>query len=106
MADWSVALNEMFRVLSSKGYLIILDFSLPKGSLGRKLYRSYLHKILPAVAGLITGKRSAYRYLGGTIESFPSGKEMCSLIESRGFSNPKFHPLSGGIATIYSAEKY
>ena len=39
MADWSVALNEMFRVLSSKGYLIILDFSLPKGSLGRKLYR-------------------------------------------------------------------
>ena len=106
MADWSVALNEMFRVLSSKGYLIILDFSLPKGSLGRKLYRSYLHKILPAVAGLITGKRSAYRYLGGTIESFPSGKEMCSLIESRGFSNPKFHTLTGGIATIYSAEKY
>ena len=63
MADWSVALNEMFRVLSSKGYLIILDFSLPKGSLGRKLYRSYLHNVLPAVAGLITGKRSAYRYL-------------------------------------------
>jgi demethylmenaquinone methyltransferase/2-methoxy-6-polyprenyl-1,4-benzoquinol methylase len=105
MADWSGALTEMFRVLSSGGYLIILDFSLPESSIGRKLYRFYLHKILPAVAGLITGKRSAYQYLGGSIESFPSGKNMCTLIESNGFNLAKFLPLSGGIATIYSAEK-
>jgi demethylmenaquinone methyltransferase/2-methoxy-6-polyprenyl-1,4-benzoquinol methylase len=105
MADWSGALTEMFRVLSSGGWLIILDFSLPEGFISRKLYRFYLHKILPAVAGLITGKRSAYQYLGGTIESFPSGKDMCTLIESNGFNHTKLHPLSGGIATIYSAEK-
>ena len=105
MADWSGALTEMFRVLSSGGYLIILDFSLPQSFLGRKLYRFYLHKILPAVAGLITGKRSAYQYLGGSIESFPSGEKMCTLIESNGFNLARFNPLSGGIATIYSAEK-
>lgn len=105
MADWSGALTEMFRVLSSGGCLIILDFSLPESFIGRKLYRFYLHKILPAVAGLITGKRAAYQYLGGTIESFPSGKDMCTLIESNGFNRTKLHPLSGGIATIYSAEK-
>ena len=105
MADWSEALSEMFRVLSSGGYLIVLDFSLPKGFIGRRLYRFYLHKILPVVAGLITGKRSAYQYLGGTIESFPSGKDMCSLIESCGFNCTKMRPLNGGIATIYSAEK-
>ncbi len=105
MADWSGALTEMFRVLSSGGYLIILDFSLPQSFIGHKLYRFYLHKILPAVAGLITGKRSAYQYLGGSIESFPSGEKMCTLIESNGFNLAKFHPLSGGIATIYSAEK-
>ena len=63
MADWSGALTEIFRVLSSGGWLIILDFSLPEGFISRKLYRFYLHKILPAVAGLITGKRSAYQYL-------------------------------------------
>ena len=68
MADWSGALTEMFRVLSSGGCLIILDFSLPESFIGRKLYRFYLHKILPAVAGLITGKRAAYQYLGGTID--------------------------------------
>ena len=105
MADWSGALTEMFRVLSSGGYLIILDFSLPQSFIGHKLYRFYLHKILPAVAGLITGKRSAYQYLGGSIESFPSGEKMCTLIESNGFNLARFNPLSGGIATIYSAEK-
>lgn len=105
MADWSEALSEMFRVLSSGGCLVVLDFSLPESVVCRKLYRFYLHKILPVVAGLITGKRSAYHYLGGTIESFPSGKDMCSLIESSGFNHAKFHSLSGGIATIYSAEK-
>ena len=105
MADWSEALSEMFRVLSSGGCVVVLDFSLPESVSWRKLYRFYLHKILPAVAGLITGKRSAYQYLGRTIESFPSGKDMCSLIESSGFNRTKFHSLSGGIATIYSAEK-
>ena len=105
MADWSEALSEMFRVLSSGGCLVVLDFSLPESVVCRKLYRFYLHKILPVVAGLITGKRSVYHYLGGTIESFPSGKDMCSLIESSGFNRTKFHSLSGGIATIYSAEK-
>ncbi|NRB44415.1 MAG: bifunctional demethylmenaquinone methyltransferase/2-methoxy-6-polyprenyl-1,4-benzoquinol methylase UbiE [Verrucomicrobiales bacterium] len=105
MADWSEALSEMFRVLSSGGCVVVLDFSLPESVVCRKLYRFYLHKILPAVAGLITGKRSAYQYLGRTIESFPSGKDMCSLIESSGFNHAKFHSLSGGIATIYSAEK-
>jgi len=104
MADWSLALREMRRVLRSSGHLLILDFSLPAGSL-RPAYRFYLHRCLPRMASLVTGQKEAYDYLGGSIEKFPSGDKMIQLIEENGFASGAAHSLTGGIATIYTAEK-
>ncbi|MCH2060918.1 MAG: ubiquinone/menaquinone biosynthesis methyltransferase [Verrucomicrobiales bacterium] len=103
MQDWEKALREMGRVLKPGGELFILDFSLPRIKLMRGIYRLYLHTLLPAIAGMITGRREAYRYLGSSIESFPSGMEMCDLIESVGFFKIRQRPLFPGVATIYSA---
>lgn len=104
MADWSLALREMRRVLRSGGHLLILDFSLPAGPL-RPAYRFYLHRCLPRLASLVTGQREAYDYLGGSIEKFPSGNEMIRLIEENGFASAAAQSLTGEIATIYIAEK-
>ena len=104
MADWGAALAEMARVLTPEGHVLVLDFSLPAGA-WRPLYRAYLHHCLPWLAGLITGQKAAYDYLGATIEKFPSGQEMCRLIEANGFRNAQAQPLSGGIVTIYEAQK-
>ena len=104
MADWSLALREMSRVLRSNGHLLVLDFSLPAGPL-RPAYRFYLHRCLPILASLVTGQKAAYDYLGGSIEKFPSGDEMIRLIEENGFARGSARPLTGGIATIYTAEK-
>ena len=104
MADWSLALREMSRVLRSSGHLLVLDFSLPAGPL-RPAYRFYLHRCLPILASLVTGQKAAYDYLGGSIEKFPSGDEMIRLIEQNGFALASAHPLTGGIATIYTAQK-
>ena len=104
MADWSVALHEMSRVLRSSGHLLILDFSLPTGLL-RPAYRFYLHRCLPILASLVTGQKAAYDYLGGSIEKFPSGDGMIQLIAENGFASVSAHPLTGGIATIYTAGK-
>jgi demethylmenaquinone methyltransferase / 2-methoxy-6-polyprenyl-1,4-benzoquinol methylase len=104
MADWSLALREMSRVLRSSGHLLVLDFSLPVGPL-RLVYRFYLHRCLPVLASLVTGQKAAYDYLGGSIEKFPSGDEMVRLIEQNGFALASAHPLTGGIATIYTAQK-
>ncbi len=105
MEDWERALMEMGRVLKPGGLLVILDFSLPRGKLTRGIYRFYLHSVLPIMAGMITGRRKAYRYLGSSIEVFPSGREMCDLIEGVGFFKTRESPLFPGVATIYSAIK-
>ena len=102
MADWSAALREMARVLAPGGHLLVLDFSMPDGVL-RPLYRAYLHRCLPLLAALVTGQRNAYEYLGASIEKFPSDGAMLALLEANGFRNAEAIPLTGGIATIYTA---
>ena len=102
MASWPDALKEMHRVIKPGGHILILDFSLPTGIL-RGPYRFYLNKILPKIAGLMTGEGDAYEYLAGTIEQFPSGKDMTNLIEANGFSGAESDPLTFGVASIYTA---
>ncbi len=103
--DWTGALQEMRRVLQPGGHLLVLEFSLPKMSILRGLYRFYLHRCLPLLGSFITQVKVAYDYLGHSIEQFPNGDAMCRLIESVGFSDAKAEPLTAGIVTIYTARK-
>jgi demethylmenaquinone methyltransferase/2-methoxy-6-polyprenyl-1,4-benzoquinol methylase len=105
MASWPDALKEMNRVLTPQGALYVLDFSLPSLPLIRPAYLFYLKHVMPRIAGWITGQREAYVYLCGSIERFPSGKEMESLMLSCGFSSVKTHRLTFGIASLYEAMK-
>lgn len=102
MADYPAALTEMRRVIRPGGHLLVLDFSTPEGFLG-KPYDFYLNNILPKIAGLLTGEEGAYSYLAGSIGDFPSGDPMVKLIEEQGYTDVKCMPLSGGIASIYTA---
>ena len=104
MSDWAAGLREMSRVLSDGGHVLVLDFSLPHPLL-RPLYRVYLHRCLPMLAALITGRRDAYEYLAASIEEFPSGLAMTTLMERNGFAYAQATPFTGGIATMYTAQK-
>lgn len=100
MADWEAGLREMARVCQG-GHVLVLDFSLPKGPLG-KPYQFYLNRVLPKIAGVLTGQGQAFEYLAGTIEKFPSGSEMIALFGKSGLEEVKAIPLSGGIASVYT----
>ncbi|MEM9080186.1 MAG: ubiquinone/menaquinone biosynthesis methyltransferase [Verrucomicrobiota bacterium] len=99
MADWKAGLREMGRVARG-GHVLVLDFSLPKGVL-RRPYAFYLNRVLPKVAGVLTGEGQAYEYLAGTIEKFPCGEGMVGLFEECGLAEVRAIPLSGGIASVY-----
>ena len=103
MADWDAALQEMARVLTPDGRLLVLDFSMPRGTL-KPAYRLYLHRCLPLLAAAVTGRKDAYDYLGASIEQFPSGEQMIGLLVANGFRSATALPLTGGIATIYTAQ--
>ena len=103
--DWSTALREMARVLTANGNLLVMEFSLPSMSILRAIYRFYLHRLLPIFGSLLTRKKTAYDYLGDSIEQFPGGQELVRLIDANGFSDAAAEPLTGGIVTIYTAKK-
>ena len=105
LENCSAALTEMWRVLNAKGHLLVLEFSLPTKPILRAAYRFYLHRFLPLLGSFLTQKKSAYDYLGDSIEEFPSGNTMCELMRGTGYISPNFEPLTGGIVTIYTAAK-
>jgi demethylmenaquinone methyltransferase / 2-methoxy-6-polyprenyl-1,4-benzoquinol methylase len=105
LPDWAPGVREMARILRKDGHLLVLEFSIPTMPIWQGAYRFYLHRCLPILGSFITRHRSAYDYLGDSIEGFPSGAAMIRLLESNGFQSAKVEPLTGGIATIYTAEK-
>jgi demethylmenaquinone methyltransferase/2-methoxy-6-polyprenyl-1,4-benzoquinol methylase len=102
MADRHRALSEMRRVLRPGGRLFVLEFSQPAWWF-RLFYYTYLKFVLPTIAGLVTGDRSAYEYLCGSIEQFPGCDAMSGEILRAGFTRVSALPLSFGIVALHEA---
>lgn len=98
------SLQEIHRILKSRGRCLVLEFSLPPQPI-RPFYLLYLRHILPRVGGLLSKKPAAYRYLNQTIEQFPSGKDFCSLMNQAGFTDLQAIPMALGGVTLYVGEK-
>jgi demethylmenaquinone methyltransferase/2-methoxy-6-polyprenyl-1,4-benzoquinol methylase len=98
-------LNEMHRVLQPGGKLLILEFSRPKNPLVRPFYNFYLNKVLPGVAGLVSGDKEAYEYLASSIAAFYEPEELLNMMKAAGFSSTEARPTTFGIVTIYIGVK-
>ncbi len=77
-------LREMTRVLKPGGVMVILEMSTPDSPLVRPFYNLYTKRIIPWLGQRVAGSRDAYTYLPSSIERFPKGKAMISILESLG----------------------
>lgn len=103
--DLERGLGEMRRVLRPGGRLFILEFSKPVKAPMKQLFRFYFHRIMPLVGRLISRDSAAYTYLPKSVETFPEGEGMLRVLAKTGFTNGTARPLTGGIATLYSAAR-
>ncbi len=104
LADRPRGLAEMRRVLRPGGKLFVLEFSQPHPWF-RPFYLFYLRRILPLIAGFVTGDRSAYVYLNETIESFPGRAALAEEIRAAGFQSVKATGMTFCIVALHEAQK-
>lgn len=104
LEDRARGLQEMRRVLRPGGALYVLEFSQPYRII-RPFYYLYLKHILPIFARWATGNRSAYDYLAGSIESFPSRPALTKELSQQNFREVTAKPLTFGVVALHTAIK-
>jgi demethylmenaquinone methyltransferase/2-methoxy-6-polyprenyl-1,4-benzoquinol methylase len=105
VADLDLALAEVYRVLAPGARFVILEFSTPRNSVIRAAYHLYSGSILPLIGRLVSGHRTAYRYLPRSIASFPVEEELSRRLSAVGFVNVGWESLTFGVAAIHAAER-
>lgn len=98
-------LKEMCRVLKPGGHLCIIELTQPAHNPMKTLFNIYSHTVLPVWGRMISKDDRAYSYLTATIEAFPQGEEMMTILQRAGFRKTSFRRLTFGICTLLIATK-
>jgi demethylmenaquinone methyltransferase/2-methoxy-6-polyprenyl-1,4-benzoquinol methylase len=105
LADLDVGIAEVFRVLKPGGRFVILEFTTPRNVFVRGTYNLYFHHVLPLIGRIVSGHRTAYRYLPTSVRNFPSVEELAARLTRAGFQGVTWRSLTLGIAAIHVADK-
>ncbi|MDD4858925.1 MAG: ubiquinone/menaquinone biosynthesis methyltransferase [Dehalococcoidales bacterium] len=99
------ALAEVFRVLAPGGRFVIVESSQPKGKIIRWFFRLYLRVFVANAGYLMSGNRSAYKYLAESAARFYTPQEVKKLLMGVGFRDVSYRPLFFGAAGVHVAVK-
>jgi len=96
------ALAEAARVVRPGGRLVVLEFSLPRRGLWRRIYGFYFFHILPRIGKWVSGT-AAYHYLADSVARFPEPEQFSAMLSREGFTDAQWRPLLGGAVALYTA---
>ncbi len=105
VAGTSAALSELLRVTRPGGRLVVCEFShLPAKPLN-DLYEQYLTRVLPRVAGKLSGNAEAYDYLSESIRDWPGQRQLAATITAAGWAAVTWRNLSFGVVAVHQARR-
>ena len=105
VADTGQALGELLRVTRPGGRLVVCEFSkLPVAGLNT-LYEQYLIRVLPLIAGRLSGNAEAYDYLSESIREWPGQAELGRRIGAAGWSGVRWRNLTLGVVALHLARR-
>lgn len=100
-----LCIEEVYRILQSGGKFGILELTRPKNVILKSLHQCYLRYVLPIIGKFLTSNQGAYEYLCQSIHNFTDPDELVNILQHTGFVNIHKKPLTGGVATLITAEK-
>ena len=103
--DYTQGIKEMARVVKEGGKIVILEFTSQQHRLFKRPYRFYITKVLPFISSIVSGKKSAYRYLSESVIDFPPPEGLKKIMEEAGLREVKYHSLTFGITTVHTGIK-
>lgn len=98
-------LSEIFRVLRSKGNLLVLETAVPTRFPFKQGYKIYSGWMVPLIGRIFSRDQKAYQYLTDSAAVFPHGPAFNNILEKIGFIEVRDNPQTLGVASIYSATK-
>jgi demethylmenaquinone methyltransferase/2-methoxy-6-polyprenyl-1,4-benzoquinol methylase len=105
VTDKAAALASMHRVLKVGGQLLVLEFSKPVAPGLKPLYDAYSFKVLPWLGKMVAHDESSYRYLAESIRMHPDQEALLTMLSQAGFTQARYHNLSGGIVAVHRGFK-
>ncbi len=97
------SLAEIRRVLRPGGAFVNLETSQPRSAPARKMLHAYAGTLVGRLGTALTGERDGYRYLSGSIRSFPGPEDLAEAIRGAGFADVRWKGLMLGAVSVHTA---